>query len=168
MKNKSMKKYIAVIVSLLFSATIFAQSGPFVLKVSGEVTTPLALSLQDIAAMPHHTDSVKDKSGILQQYSGVTIQDILKKAGVTVGKELRGENLAKYVVAKCADGYQVLYSLAELDSSFSNKPAMIADAVNNNPLPENKGPLRVIISTDKIPARNCFQVTELIVHYAKE
>lgn len=38
-----------------------------------------------------------------------------------MGKELRGENLSKYLLVKCADDYEVLFSLAELDSSFTNK-----------------------------------------------
>ena len=40
---------------------------------------------------------------------------VLVRAGAPVGKNLRGNALATYVVAKAHDGYQVVYSLAELD-----------------------------------------------------
>ena len=161
-------KYILSITFLLVSTFVFAQSKPFVLKVSGEVAAPLQLSLNDLAAMPHHTVNLKDKDGNPHPYSGVAVQDILSKAGVTVGKELRGENLSKYLLAKCADGYQTLYSLVELDSSFTDNMVIIADASEGKPLPEAKGPLRMVIPNEKKPARSCYQVVELIIGYAKD
>lgn len=161
------KKMQFLTVLMAFSLSVFAQKA-FVLKVTGEVSQPLALSLKDIAAMPHQTVSLRGRDQQLHPYSGVLIQTLLAKAGATVGKALHGENLSKYLIAKCADGYTVLYSLAELDSSFTDKRVIIADASEGKPLPEAKGPLRLIVQGEKKPARSCFQVIELIVGDAKD
>ena len=53
-------------------------------------------------------------------------------AGVTTSKKLRGENLSKYLLVKCADGYEVLFSLAEPDSSFTNRVVILADESEAN------------------------------------
>ncbi|MBP2617775.1 hypothetical protein [Chryseobacterium jejuense] len=71
--------------------------------------------------MPRKEASLKDKEGSVHVYTGVSIQDILAKAGAPSGKELHGENISKYLLAKCKDGYQVLFSLAELDASIADK-----------------------------------------------
>jgi DMSO/TMAO reductase YedYZ molybdopterin-dependent catalytic subunit len=84
-------------------------------KVLGEVLNPLTLSATDLAAMPRTTVSARDKQGISHSFSGVAVSEIFNKAGVTTGKQLRGENLAKYLLVTCADGYQVVFSLGELE-----------------------------------------------------
>ncbi|PSL45702.1 molybdopterin-dependent oxidoreductase-like protein [Chitinophaga niastensis] len=140
---------------------------PF-LKVSGEVTTPLTLYADDITKMQHSTVIMKDRDGKEHSYTGVAIQDILERAGVTTGKQLRGENLTKYLMVKCADGYEVLFSLAELDSSFTDRKVILADKTEGAPLPNGKGPFRLVVPGEKKPARSSFQVTEFVVKFAKE
>ncbi|SDZ90796.1 Oxidoreductase molybdopterin binding domain-containing protein [Arachidicoccus rhizosphaerae] len=105
-----------------------------VLRISGEVTSPLTLTLSSLKSLPEHTVTVKDKTGSPHQYTGIYVTDVLAKAGVTTGHELRGENLSKYVLASCADGYQVVYSLAELDSSFVKNLPIIAYEIDGQPL----------------------------------
>jgi DMSO/TMAO reductase YedYZ molybdopterin-dependent catalytic subunit len=96
---------------MLQALVSFAQttSGP-VITVSGEVTKPLTLSVEDLSKMKRSSASLTDKDGKVHQYQGVAIQDILEGAGVTTGSQLRGEQLTKYLLVKCADGYEVLFS----------------------------------------------------------
>ena len=145
-----------------------SNAGGIVLRISGEVTTPLSLTLSTLMSLPEHTVTVKDKNGLSHAYTGVYVTDVLAKAGVTTGHELRGENLAKYVLAGCADGYQVVYSLAELDSSFVQNLPIIAYRIDGQPLLKTKGPLRMIMPSDKKPARSCFQLQTLSVHFARD
>jgi DMSO/TMAO reductase YedYZ molybdopterin-dependent catalytic subunit len=137
-------------------------------KVLGEVLNPLTLSATDLAAMPRTTVSAKDKQGVSHSFSGVAVSEIFNKAGVTTGKQLRGENLAKYLLVTCADGYQVVFSLAELDSAFTDRVVILADQEEGKPLPASTGPFRLIVPGEKKPARNCFQVTTLVIRFAKE
>lgn len=163
-----MKKYVYLF-ALLFAltATIHAQNN-VVLKVSGEVSTPLQLTLKELATMPHHTVMLDDKSGKQHAYKGVLVADVLTKASAAMGKELRGKNLSKYLVVKCADGYQVVFALAELDSSYTTKEIILADESDGKPLPEARGPLRIVVPNEKKHARSCYQVVEFIVKDGKD
>src|SRR3954466_15444737 len=69
----------------------------------------------------------KHHDGKKHTYTGVAIQEILEKAGVTTGSQLRKENFSKYLIVKCADGYKVLFSLPKLDSSFTDRKMIPAD-----------------------------------------
>jgi len=139
-----------------------------IVKVSGEVTKPLSLSADDLAKMKHVTAVMKDHDGHDHPYKGVAIQDILELAGVTTGKQLRGKNLGKYLLVKCADGYEVVFSLAELDSSFTDRVVILADESEGKPLPAGKGPFRLVVPGEKKPARSSFQVVEFVIRFAKE
>ncbi|HTE23719.1 molybdopterin-dependent oxidoreductase [Flavitalea sp.] len=137
-------------------------------KVSGEVTKQLLLTKEDLSKMARTTAIFKDRDGKDVPYSGVAVQHILELAGVTMGKQLRGENLAKYLLIKCSDGYEVVFSLAELDKGFNDKLVILADKSNGADLPIDKGPFRIIVQGDKVPARSSFQVTEMIIKFAKD
>lgn len=161
----------AMVVAVIFCqvSCVFAQSTPtYSVKVGGEVTTPLTLTAADLTAMPRTTATARDKQGVPHTFSGVAIADILNKAGVTTGRQLKGKNLAKYLLVTCADNYQVVFSLAELDSSFTDRVVILADQEEGKPLPAGIGPFRLIVPGEKKPARNCFQVTALSVRFAKE
>lgn len=118
--------------------------------------------------MPHTTVVMNDKDGNPRSYSGVPLSAILSKAGAPTDKALYGENLSKYLLVRCADGYEVLFSLAELDSVFTDREVILADSMNDKPLPEAKGPLRIIVPGEKKPARSSYQVVELTVGDAKQ
>ena len=137
-------------------------------KVSGEVIHPLTLSASDIAKMNRVTANLRDRDGKDHSYAGVSVLEILNLAGVTTGAQLRGENLSKYMLVKCADGYEVAFSLAELDTAFTDKLIILADESDGKPLPQGRGPFRLIVPGEKKPARSCHQVTEFVIRFAKE
>ncbi|EQB90960.1 molybdopterin-dependent oxidoreductase [Elizabethkingia anophelis] len=155
-------KKIQILIFLFVFSSAFSQSD-FKLKVSGDVLHPLEFTLSDLSKLKHKNASLKDKDGNTHIYSGIALQDILLKAGVPSGKELHGENLSKYLLVKCTDGYQVLFSLAELDSSIADKNIIIADSVDGKPLPDAKGPLRIVAEGEKKPARSSYQVAALVI-----
>lgn len=171
-----MKKHqlsFIILVSLLFSfcfQNLSAQSPAkeAVVKIEGEVLKPLSLSISDLAKMKHVEVSMKDHDGKTQQYSGVAIFDLLQQAGVTVGKELKGENLTKYMLVRCSDGYEVLFSLAELDPSFTNRVVILADTKDGKPLADGIGPFRLVVPDENKPARSAHEVTHLIIRFAKD
>lgn len=138
------------------------------IRVSGEVTKPLQLRAADLAKMKRVTVSMKDRDGSEHAYTGVPVGEVLEMAGVTTGKQLRGKNLTKYMLVKCGDGYEVVFSLAELDADFTDRTVVIADESEGKPLPPGKGPFRLVVPGEKKPARCTFQVTELVIKFAKE
>ena len=124
------------------------------LIVAGDVTTPLTLTIVDLKKMPRKTVAVMNpREKKMETYEGVLLEDVLHRAGAMQGDQLRGLALSMYVVAEATDGYRVVFSLAELDSAFSESDVLIADTMNDAPLSAPLGPLRLVVPHDKRPAR---------------
>ena len=87
-------------------------------------------------------------------YEGVLLGELLARAGAPLGAELRGNNVATYVLAKARDGYQVVFSLAEVDPAFTGSQIIVADSVDGKPLFDYQGPLRSVAPGDKRGARS--------------
>ena len=125
-----------------------------VLRVSGAVSQPLALSLQDLAAMPRTKVTAKEHDTTVT-YEGVPLTNILQKAGAPLGKQLHGKALASYVLVTAHDGYRVVFALPELDPDFTDasRQIILADTANGKPLPEKQGPVRIVVPQEKKGAR---------------
>ena len=78
----------------------------------------LQLSLSDLAGFPRRNIRAKDELGRESLFEGVPLEEILKVAGVKFGKELRGKNLAEYLLVETEDGYRVVFALPELDADL--------------------------------------------------
>jgi len=134
--------------------TIEAQQAPAgaALVIGGDVKEPLSISPADLKTMPRTRVEVKDE-GRTVGYEGVLLADLLKKAGAPLGGELRGNAVASYVVASASDGYQVLFSLAEIDPDFTSNSVIVADTVDGKPLLDHQGPLRIVSPKDSRATR---------------
>ena len=98
---------------------------------------------------------------------GVALIELLQKAGVTTGAKLRGENLAQDVLISAADGYEVLYALAEIDPEFTDQVILVAIEKDGQPLATGEGPFRIIAPNDKKPALWIREVRAIKVAFAK-
>jgi hypothetical protein len=144
-------KYAAV---LLITSSILAQAPAATLAVTGDLPMPLKLTLADLGAMPRQTVRVPNPDGSMAVYEGVSLFDVLKKAGVPFGGELRGKALSNYVLAKASDGYQVIFTPGEIDPSFGNQMILVADHRDGAPLSGNQGSFRLMVANDKEGARS--------------
>jgi hypothetical protein len=140
-----------VVLALVFIGVTSAQT---VLTIQGDLPSPLTLKAEDLAQMPRETVTVQDQEGGQIKYTGVMLREILTRAGAPLGKELRGKALATYVLAKAKDGYQVLFSLAEVDAQFGNEQIIVADQRDGKALFGYQGPLRLVCPADKAGARS--------------
>jgi hypothetical protein len=126
------------------SLTLSAYSSP----------TPVVLVAADLKAMSritvtfHNTHTNADET-----YTGVRVADILAKLKAPLGSDLRGKALTNYVVATGSDGYSVILSLAEVDPTFHPGEVIVADTMNGKPLDAHNGPLKLVVTEDKRPAR---------------
>jgi hypothetical protein len=93
----------------------------------------------------------------------VRVIDVLAKAGVPTGKDLRGRAMALYVVVDAADDYRAVFALAELDGAFSDRVVLLADRRDGKPLSPSVGPLQIIVPGEKKYARWVRQVIRLRV-----
>lgn len=123
------------------------------LIVSGDVATPLTLKVADLQSWPRKTVHI-DEDGRAVAYEGVLVSELLKRAGAASGADLRGPAVAAYVVATGNDGYQAVYSVAELDPIFTGSEIIVADRVEGKPLFDYQGPLRLIAPKDTRGARS--------------
>ncbi len=135
---------------------------PAVLTIKGEVAQTSALSADDfLKNLPRQSVHVKEK-GQDVTYEGVFVRDVLKRAGLPLGdKKMRSEKLLLYVVAEAADGYKVVFSLADFDSDFTDKVYLIADRRDTQPFSAEEGPLRLVIPSEEFRARWVRQLTTL-------
>ena len=155
-----------ILIGCFFLATLPIKSQTdqqAMVKVSGEVTKPLSLTETDLQKFPQTTVTRKDKDGKDHVYNGVLLATILEKAGVTLGKDLKGKNLTKYVLLGARDGYHVIFALAELEKDFTDRLIILADTIDGKPLTEADGPFRVIVQDEKKPARCIRQVSSIVV-----
>ncbi len=129
------------------------QSGPPTIEITGDVGTPLTLKAEDLAALPREKASVPEQDGTQVEYEGVSLREVLKRAGLPLGK-LRGKALTTYVVAKAHDGYQVVFTLGEIDAEFGNEQILIADKRDGKTLFGYQGPFRLVCPHDKAGARS--------------
>jgi hypothetical protein len=144
-------------IALVSSVGVYAQpaSPPATeLAVKGDLPSALVLKAEDLAGMPRETVAVADQDGTKVNYEGVPLREVLKRAGVPLGKELRGKALSGYILAKAHDGYQVVFSLGEIDSAFGNASILIADKRDGKPLFGYQGPFRLVCPNDKAGARS--------------
>ncbi len=158
-------RLLLIAVALLLTTVSSAQT--LTLIVLGEVTKPLALQPVDFKAMLHTEITAADRDGKEHRYAGVPLISLLNQAGASTGAALKGKNLTKYVVVKAADGYEVVFALAELDPDFSTRTILLADSVDGAPLADGLGPYRVVVPGEKKPARWIRQVTAIEVKLAK-
>jgi DMSO/TMAO reductase YedYZ molybdopterin-dependent catalytic subunit len=145
-----------LVACLFVTGLLAAQTTPSspALSISGDVAKPLSLSLTDLRLMPHQTLKVTNPHEHKDEvYEGVPLSDLLKLAGVPQGDQLRGAAMATYVVVEGADGYRVVFSVAELDSGFQESGVLLADKLDGHPLDDKLGPLRLVAPHDNRPAR---------------
>src|SRR5215510_5177371 len=140
----------------LLVAALLTQA-PASLKVTVDGGKTIVLLAADLAAMPQRsvTASAHDQTGT---YSGVALREILTKAGVQAGADIRGPLLASYVVVTGADGYRAVFALAELDPVFTDRLVLLASQKDGGPLAENARPCQVIVPGELRPARWVRQV----------
>ena len=135
----------------MHEATVSKQSDS--LELRGLDGAQQTLTPADLKAFPHKTVTVFNAhSKKIESYSGVVLADLLAKVNAPVGEKLKGKLFMMGVVAGGTDGYQVLYSVAEMDPAMHGGDVIVADTVDGQPLGRN-GAFQLINTEDKRPAR---------------
>lgn len=120
---------------------------------------PWTLTRADLATMPRGSIVIHDASHHRKRtYSGVRMYDLLTRAGAPLGRELYGVALQTSVVAS---GYvpgmkqtvEVVYALAEFDSTNKCGEFILADTVDGHPIGPDEGPFVLISTADSTHKR---------------
>ncbi|MBE1160314.1 molybdopterin-dependent oxidoreductase [Dyella acidiphila] len=124
---------------------------------------PLTLDRSALAAMPRTSiDTAAIHHEPATHWQGVTLEEVLQRAGAVSGEQLRGKSMSTVVRVSAADHYQVVFSLGELDPLLGNEQVLLADTQDGQPLSKN-GPFRLVVPGDKRPARWIHSVTTIEV-----
>jgi DMSO/TMAO reductase YedYZ molybdopterin-dependent catalytic subunit len=144
--------------ALLFLAAAAVAADP-ALRIEGVagrdgVAKPaLQLTLADIAGMPRTTLQGKTHDGKEHTFEGVAVPELLHRAGLPQGEDVRGPMLARYLLVSAHDGYRAVFSLPEFDPAFTDNRALLADKMDGQPLSTHDGPLRLVMPSEKREAR---------------
>jgi len=118
--------------------------------------TPAAL-----AARPHTSFTVYNEHAKANQtYSGVPLIELLAPLGVP--EKPHGKELKLCLVAEGADGYKVVYSVAEVTPDVHDAQVIVADTLDGKPLTDS-GPLQLVATGEKRPARWVKNLTNIHV-----
>ncbi len=107
----------------------------------------------DLARLPRSSIMAGMHNEKPRRWDGVALGDLLRIAGAPTGTQLRGREMSKFVRVIAADGYQVVFSLTELDAAFGDHTVLLVDRQDGHALPSKDGPLRLVVAGDKRPAR---------------
>lgn len=140
-------------------------SAQIVLRIND--APPINIASADLAKLPRRPAVLNDH-GKRINYEGALLRDVLAIGGLDLSKELRGKQLSSYVVALATDNYEVVYALAELDPTVMDSGIVLADKREGHPLAADEGPLRIIVPTDKRPARSIKMLREIDVVQLKK
>lgn len=142
------------------------------LTVEGAGAATLTLTADELAKMPRTTATLTSEGKPVDgkpaevkttTYEGVLLCDILTKAGWQFGHGMTGKGMASYVVATGKDGYQVVFSMGEIDPMFGGEKLMLADKANGTALAGREAPFRMVAPGEKMHARSIFGVVKLEV-----
>jgi DMSO/TMAO reductase YedYZ molybdopterin-dependent catalytic subunit len=162
-RNEISKTFVIVVLGISFMHSIWraetlAGETEFALIVRGGVGRETRLSLSEIGKLPRFSVRAKDEKGKESVWEGVPLHEVLKVAGVKLGEAIRGKTLANYLVAEAADGYRVVFTLPEIDPTFTDLTFLLAYRRDGQPMGLHEGNLRIVVPHEKRHARWIRQV----------
>lgn len=130
----------------------------------------MLIALLSIAATPVSTDLlaglpeqnvILEVHGKSQSCRGPALADVVARMGAPKGKDVRGDALRWTVLAKARDGYQVRFSLGEIDALLGASEAIVATQCDGAPLSTQDGPFRLVFPGESRGARSMRQLESL-------
>lgn len=146
-----------------------AGRGAEVLVIAGDVARPGPQRVEELRAMPAQT-TTWTLHGQKHTVVGVPLEQVLARAGYDKGpmtKEMAprdkrpGYKLA--VVASAPDGFQAVFSAAELTAGMGTTQVLVIWQIDGKPLPPEQGPLRLVVPSDGEPSRGLYRLARLDV-----
>ena len=133
---------------LLAAAALCAAQAP-VVRVPGAADRPLAP--ESLLGRDARDVRVEDANGGVTIYHGMPLLAVLEQSGLDL-KTMAGQRktAAEVVLATARDGYTVAFSVGELQMNRANPKVFLVAESGSGPLPENEGPVRLIVYGDVV------------------
>ncbi len=160
-----MKRSILVTVVWLLARPAAAADAP--LSISGTGVKPASLQLRDLEAM-QPVKATWAVGGDKRPVLGVPLDKLLERQGLVPGRMGDGgspqsRGWRRVVIASAPDGFQAVFTVAELTPHLGQTRALLAWKIDDKPLPPDRGPLRLVVLTDQIASRSVHAVNRLEV-----
>jgi len=120
----------------------------------------LRIDAAALAGLPRVTLSATDEGGHTATYGGVSLHDVIVRAGAPSGAAVRGKAMSAAILIGATDGYHAIFALPEIDPSFTDHVVLIADTRDGAPLGAD-GPYKLVVPFDKRQARWVKNVTDV-------
>ena len=140
-----------VLTVCLLSPNVFCQS-PATLQVEGISGSSASFSLSDLSKLTKQTVTISDH-GVPVTFEGVLLADVLAKVRTPDGASFNGTVAAHYVIAEAEDGYEAVFSWAEIDSTFTDRKVYVVTKRDGKPLPARDGPFELVVPGEKRNSR---------------
>jgi hypothetical protein len=113
----------------------------------------VTLTMADLQAMPQRSLRVHNGHNNQDEtYTGVGLNDLLAKYGVTLEGKGAQKVYHTYVRAEGTDKYWVLYSATELEPEIATWDSIVAIAMDGKPLAAD-GDFKIVAGGERRPAR---------------
>lgn len=165
---KSLVYTFAIIFLFAFQAAAQTSAKPeLVLHVEVEDGNTLDLKASDLAKFSRREIKAVGHDEKESVYSGYSLSDILLSAKAKIApNEMRGKELASYLLVEAADGYRAIFAIAEIAPEFTDRIILLADVRDGKPLDEKQGTWQIIVPGEKKHGRWVRQVTALKIKKA--
>ena len=117
-------------------------AGSVQILVAGKAAT---FTESDLRNLPRSSITAGAHDEQPSRWEGVALVELLRRVGAPTDKQLRGREMAKFVRVTASDGYQVVFSLTELDAAFGGRNVLLIDRQDGHPLSQKDGPLRLVV-----------------------
>jgi hypothetical protein len=125
---------------------------PATLRVEGICGSSATLSASDIAKLPQQTIKTTDH-GAPVTFEGVLLNDVLAKVRTPTGEAFNSTVAAYYLMVEAQDGYNAVFSWAEVDPSFTDRKVYLVTKRDGKALSEKDGPFELIVPGEKRNSR---------------
>jgi hypothetical protein len=145
LKNDS-TTYLSVHVAFccfFFVAGLSAQT----LQIINAEGRSTSISATQIANLPRVTLEVRDHD-VPARFEGVPVAALLTMAGIQLGDTMRGPRMTEVILVEAADGYKVVFAVAEFDPAFAAREIILADKRDGKTLDAKEGPSRIVAWRD--------------------
>src|SRR5262245_57268057 len=131
------------------STALVAENPPPVLKIPGAADRPIAP--ESLLGKSSRDVRLEDTSGNVTVYHGMPLLEVLEQGGLDL-RTMAGErrSASQVVLASGRDGYTVVFSIGELRMNRANPKVFLVAESSAGPLPQNEGPVRLIVYGDVV------------------
>ena len=151
--------------ALLLSAGRLNAAIPDTFQVTGVVTKPRTWTVQQIQTQfPGQIQTVSYSfKGTNHSAHCLSLLTLLQAAQPNVNPRIKHHLLSFVVFVQGRDGYTIPFTMGELMPDFGNRSAWVALDEDGKPLPDDAGPVELLVPEDKQAARWVHAISTITV-----